>query len=356
MYVEDQTTVSAELAEASSEVFSESTIESILALISTTEDPEITIDNLSAANNAVINPDDETELLFVDLTGTTPTTVTVTGDTEVIVFQGGGGVEATFNSVAPAAARVEGEIILGAGPQAAEGDEMFERVIVGTAQADEITILDDVATKVIAGDGDTILAGDGHTVVVAAQGSSTVFGGADTMLQAVGQDTDFTVTAGDGSVMIANATTGVEVEISNAQYVMLDDGDALIFAANEAEAAVANLYQAVLGRAADAEGLDFWFGALQQDQTVDAIAQGFLNSTEYGNPDLDNTEFIAELYQNALGRTADTSGAAFWVAALESGASRAGVVAEFARVAANHEELNEPGVVGSVTIVDNIIS
>ena len=63
MYVEDQTTVSAELAEASSEVFSESTIESILALISTTEDPDINIDTLPAANNAVINPDAETELL-----------------------------------------------------------------------------------------------------------------------------------------------------------------------------------------------------------------------------------------------------------------------------------------------------
>lgn len=354
MYVEDQTTVSAELAEASSEVFSESTIESILALISTTEDPDINIDTLPAANNAVINPDAETELLFVQLSGTTPTTVTVTGNTEVIVFQGGGGVEATFNAVAPAGARAEGAVVLAAEPQAAEGDGI-ERVIVGTAEADEITILDDVATQVIAGDGDTILAGDGHTVVVAAQGSSTVFGGADTMVKAVGQDTDFTVTAAGGAATIVNSKTGVTVEISNAQYVALDDGDALIFAANEAEAAVANLYQAVLGRAADAEGLAFWFGALQQDQTTTAIAQGFLNSTEYGDPDLDNTEFITELYQNALGRAADTAGKAFWVAALDSGASRAGVVAEFARVAANHEDLNEPGVVGSVTIVDGIM-
>lgn len=348
MYDTNQSAVTAALTSTSTEVFSTATIESILSLVTTDTNTTISADQVTVANNGTVTPAAGTEIVFVTVNGTTPTTLSVNADVPVVLFQGNGGVDATFNVPAAAAGKEAGADVV----QAAPGDAI-ERVIVGTAGADKITILDGKATQIVAGGGDTITAGSGHTIVVAAQGSSTVIGGGDTIVQAVGDDDDFTVTATNGHAVIANATNGVKVDISNVQYVQLDGGDALIFAANNKQAAIANLYQAVFGRTADAGGLDYWFDNTTEATDLGNIAAVFLASDEYEGTNLDNTAFINSLYENVLGRDADAGGAEYWIDVLEAGGSRANVAAVFAVAGTNPLEVD---VVGSVTVVEGIIS
>lgn len=113
--------------------------------------------------------------------------------------------------------------------------------------------------------------------------------------------------------------------------------------APDAQAAqVVRLYDAVLDRAPDAGGFDFWTAALRGGASLEALAGAFLGSDEYaarpggagGGTDLGDAGFVARLYRDALGREGDAEGAAFWEAELASGLrSRAGVLAAFAESA-----------------------
>lgn len=91
------------------------------------------------------------------------------------------------------------------------------------------------------------------------------------------------------------------------------------------------LYQAALGRTPDQGGLSYWTNCMQAGTTAGQVAAGFVNSaefqTEYKN--LGNGDFVGRLYQNVLGRAADSSGADYWTSQLASGASRAQVLAGF---------------------------
>ena len=215
---------------------------------------------------------------------------------------------------------------------------MIQRIVVGTAGADTITIADGKNTQVVAGDKDVIKAGSGNTVVVAAQGSSTVVGGADTVVEAKGKEGDFIVTVASGHAKISNATTKVAVDMTGVNYVQLDNSDALIFAGNAKQAAVANLFQAVLGHTADANGLEYWFDQADKGVSLKTIAQGFMASSEYTGTTQTNAQFVYTLYQELLGRAADTSGNTFWLDKLSAGVSRADVAVAFANAASLQQE------------------
>ncbi|MBB3225080.1 DUF4214 domain-containing protein [Pseudoduganella umbonata] len=349
MYDTNQAAVTEALTSASTAVFTEATINSILALISPTATDTIVAEEITVADDGALTIAAGTEIAFVTVSDDEQATVTVNSDTPVVLFQGEGGVDVTFDSAAAAGGKVPGAVV-----QAAVGDTI-ERIVVGTAAADNITIADDKNTHVTAGDGDVVTAGTGHTIVVAAEGSSTVVGGGDTLIQAVGEADDFTVEVEDGHAVVNNAETGVSIDISNAQYVQLDDGEALIFAADADEAAVANLYQALFDRTADAGGVDYWFAQLEAGWTLGQVATALAASEEYTGGELTNAEFIADLYEDVLGREGEDAGVTYWTTVLEAGGSRAYVAANFAQAAAT-VELNEVNVVGSVTIVDGIVS
>ncbi|KQU88738.1 hypothetical protein ASC78_23865 [Variovorax sp. Root318D1] len=102
---------------------------------------------------------------------------------------------------------------------------------------------------------------------------------------------------------------------------------------NEHEGTVFRLYQAALGRAPDANGFNGWTKVLDDHRsTIVEVAQSFVNSSEfrtkYGN--LDNTQFVTQLYANVLGRAPDAEGLAGWVGVLNAGSSRAQVLEGFA--------------------------
>ena len=101
---------------------------------------------------------------------------------------------------------------------------------------------------------------------------------------------------------------------------------------SETAAEVARLYDTVLGRRPDAEGLVAWKAAIEAGGApLSAVAEGFTASAEfravYGG--LDDARFVQTLYRNALDREAEQAGLDNWVRHLEAGAARSDVVLAF---------------------------
>ena len=78
-------------------------------------------------------------------------------------------------------------------------------------------------------------------------------------------------------------------------------------------------------------GFNNWVAALDSGTPLINITSGFVNSAEfqakYGA--LNNTQFVTLLYNNVLDREPDAQGLANWVNALNAGASRESVVNGF---------------------------
>lgn len=92
--------------------------------------------------------------------------------------------------------------------------------------------------------------------------------------------------------------------------------------ANAIASQVQELYVGYLGRAADQAGLDFWTNAITAGtSTLESVALGFTLSAEYESlyAGKTNEELVAAIYENVLGRAADADGLAFWVGELEKG-------------------------------------
>jgi hypothetical protein len=99
-------------------------------------------------------------------------------------------------------------------------------------------------------------------------------------------------------------------------------------------APMTRLYLGTYLRIPDYGGLQFWTGEYrhQPDRAnLNRIAQAFATAPEflarYGS--LDNAGYIARLYENILGRTADTTGLNFWIGELNRGISRGDMLANF---------------------------
>ncbi|MCR9109314.1 DUF4214 domain-containing protein [Marivita sp. XM-24bin2] len=82
------------------------------------------------------------------------------------------------------------------------------------------------------------------------------------------------------------------------------------------------LYIAYFNRAPDAIGLNFWGTAFANGTTLDDMATLFVDQAETREvyPEgTSNTEFATSVYNNVLGRTPDQDGIDFWVGLLDAG-------------------------------------
>ena len=89
------------------------------------------------------------------------------------------------------------------------------------------------------------------------------------------------------------------------------------------------IYEAVLGRAPDLEGLGYWINDMDNGVSLTTIAQGFIASAEFtrkygANPSYDT--YINLLYQNILGRAPDAEGLKYWVSNMQKGIDSPAVV------------------------------
>ena len=97
------------------------------------------------------------------------------------------------------------------------------------------------------------------------------------------------------------------------------------FAGANNEASINSLYSALLGRTGDEAGVDAWEAVLANGGTLTDVAAGIALSQEAVALDQSNGTFVEELYENVLGREADEEGLNAWVTQLFNGTSRAEV-------------------------------
>lgn len=128
--------------------------------------------------------------------------------------------------------------------------------------------------------------------------------------------------------------------------LQLADG-VLSLGAGTGIAFVARLYAGLLGRDADKAGLMHW----AEDGAVDrqAVAQGLLDSAEYQalHAVQDDAAYLQHLYEALLGRAADAAGQSFYGGLLAGGAGRADVlaaIADSAEAQSHWQELTSAGI------------
>ena len=106
---------------------------------------------------------------------------------------------------------------------------------------------------------------------------------------------------------------------------------------------VDRLYNILLGRSAEPEGLSDWTNKLSTGVSTSAeIVYGIAGSPEFNNRGLSNEEVVEKMYEAMLGRASDEGGKANWVNCLNSGMTVTGIVngfsgsQEFANICAQY--------------------
>jgi len=87
----------------------------------------------------------------------------------------------------------------------------------------------------------------------------------------------------------------------------------------QATAFVKRMYETCLGRNADADGLNYWTGGLNSgSMTGTGIAYDFFASKEFTGKGFSNSAYVDKLYEAVMGRAADASGKQYWLGTLSS--------------------------------------
>ncbi|MEC4766724.1 DUF4347 domain-containing protein [Halomonas sp. CUBES01] len=218
---------------------------------------------------------------------------------------------------------------------------------------DNVVIGDDADQFIVLGEGDDELHGGGGDDTIGSEGGDdrlfgedgddTLFGGAGADLLHGGRDTDTVRYEGSRDDYVIAQEYGVVTVHSKADP---EDSDTLVnietltFADDELAlsydddlAWITGLYDQVLGRQADVDGIQYWAKQHAEGLGKSEMARLFMTSEEAGQS-LDVQDdgiggVVDTLYASLLGRTADAPGKAYWVDQLESGASLGDVVGGF---------------------------
>ncbi|MFI7858050.1 DUF4214 domain-containing protein [Pseudomonas promysalinigenes] len=172
------------------------------------------------------------------------------------------------------------------------------------------------------GDDTIILSGSNHADIVNA-------GAGYDVVQLDGSRDDYTFTVGNN--FNVNLTGNQTAAITDAEFLTFVNGDTtetVALAHSDEEAAALRLYQGILGRDADATGAKDFTALVNEGTSLTDIANQFLNSAEFAGAA--SAQDINELYQAILGRAADEEGSAAWQAVLANGGNLNDVAAGIA--------------------------
>jgi hypothetical protein len=167
---------------------------------------------------------------------------------------------------------------------------------------------------------------------------ATVFGGNDTITAPYGVD----IIAGYGgtdtailpdavkSVHVAGSPMGsatvtsadISDSLTSIERVQFVDGT-LYYDTSSPAAQIERIYQAALGRVADSTGLAGWVATLNGGGSLAQVGASFIGSVEFQTrfPGVSQsaTAFVTQLYANVLHRAPDSAGLSYWAGLLQNG-------------------------------------
>lgn len=156
---------------------------------------------------------------------------------------------------------------------------------------------------------------------------------------------DATLTKQGEGFQLSGTSIGTDT-LQNVERLIFTDGTlALDVAAGENAGSAYRIYQAAFARTPDNGGLTFWIDQIDTGAQLVNVASGFIASAEfksvYGeNPS--NTDLVAKLYQNVLGRDGEEGGITFWTGELNNAArSVAEVLAGFSESPENVQSVGQ---------------
>ena len=199
-----------------------------------------------------------------------------------------------------------------------------------------------VVENATGGSGNDVLTGnDGNNSLNGGGGNDALDGGAgfDTALN-TGAFRQYSVSGNPTGTATVSGLEGSDTLTGIERLAFLDGS--LTFGASlpaagqwdidQTAASVARLYWGTLGRAPEIDGFGYWVGAIKGGQiTLTQAAAGFVESAEfqahYGN--LDNAQFVNQIYLGVLGRAAEPGELTYWFNYLNAGGSRADMTLGF---------------------------
>jgi hypothetical protein len=187
-----------------------------------------------------------------------------------------------------------------------------------------------VPTSFYDGD-DTYIGSSGNDLFNAWLGNDRYDGGAgtDTVYYSASK-TDFAVSA-NGNGLTLNGL-GKTDSLVNIERIKFDDGTlAVDVNAGQNAGSGYRLYQAAFDRKPDNDGLKFWINSLDSGNSLQQVAKGFVDSAEFQalNPGQDQNTLVNNLYQHVLHRGADADGLQFWNTQMSAGMTAAQLLVSF---------------------------
>jgi hypothetical protein len=197
-------------------------------------------------------------------------------------------------------------------------------------------IAHDAGSLILGGRGnDLITGGKGDDYLEGGQGNDEIDGGLgkDTAIYRISRDEVKLEEAKDGWIVSA---AGDKDTVKNVEMFAFKDG-LLTFDVMDSDAAkVYRLYEATFGRNPDEAGLVHWTKVAMSGESLQALADGFVASTEFAvryGQNVSNQQFVAQLYKNVLGRDGDLAEIDHWAKAIVHGLSREDALVGFSESA-----------------------
>lgn len=179
---------------------------------------------------------------------------------------------------------------------------------------------------------DVIEGGAGHDALEGGSGTNHLDGGDgyDIATYLLGYDAYTTRRQGDEVLVLAKDGSISDTLVNFERVAFVGSHLAFDFDGNAGQAY--RIYQAAFDRTPDTGGLSFWINSMDAGRSLLWVAEGFVGSDEfasvYGNSPA-NPDFVDKLYENILGRDGELEGVTFWIDQLEAGMSRAQVLVHF---------------------------
>jgi hypothetical protein len=161
-----------------------------------------------------------------------------------------------------------------------------------------------------------------------------------------GARSNYSITQSGSGFLITDLSAGTSVTVPAGTRLRFDDLSVALDADGVPGQAY-RLYKAAFNRIPDPAGLGFWIESMSRGVSLQDVANGFVQSTEYkaiyGTAPT-SQQVIDRYYQNILGRAGEPAGIDFWKGVLDKGAaSPAQVLSGF-----SESTENQAGVIASI--------